>query len=303
MVSTLKAKFIGWATLLLLLLFFQGAYGVIGDCNNDGTKNISDATYVIAYLEGEGLPPVNYADCDCDGFPGVNIGDALQIIASLFDGASVFPWPGTDLIAPAAAGIMISGKVDGTISTRTFVFMNNPGALGGGFTLPFSFAAKPGEADLDCISITIGPQFSGVTSTIDNVGKTFRLNGPGIVIAATANWEVLGEVDFAPQAGGSAGSAVTVEPATVGRYFPLLLKEKAYSGIDFKRMLFPRFIPDAFATIGDVDSSGSINISDAVYLIAYIFSHGPRPSDPDGDGIPDCPPMTTRARGEVLQGE
>ena len=288
MVKTLRVEFIGWATCLLLLLLCGGAYGIIGDCNGDGVFDISDAVRVNAYLHGEELPPLNYADCDCDGFPGVNVGDALQI-ASVLSGASLFPWPGTDLMAPGNTGIMISGKVNGTTLTKTFVFINNPSVLDGGFTLPFSFAAKPGEADLDCISITINPVFAGITPEIDNIGKTFLLNGAMSSMPATTNWEVLCEVDFAPQAGGNSGSVVTVKPTTVGRYFPLLIKTRAYNGIDFRRMLFPRYVPDTFGTIGDANCDGSINISDAVYLIAFIFSGGHRPGDPDGDGVPDCP--------------
>jgi len=37
---------------------------------------------------------------------------------------------------------------------------------------------------------------------------------------------------------------------------------------------------------GDADCSGAID--DIVYLIAYIFSGGNAPCDPDGDSIPDC---------------
>jgi hypothetical protein len=289
MVSTFKTTLVGWATLLLLLVFCQRAYGVIGDCDNNGSITPMDAVYVLNYLEGTVPPPVNYADCDCDGFPGVNIADALQIIAHIFQSASLYAWPGADLIAPAKTSIMISGKVDGTTLTKTFIFINNPSALNGGLTLPFSFAAGPGEADLDCINITVGPLFSGVTSSIDNVGKTFRLNGANTTIVATANWEVLCEVDFALGAGGSQGNAVTVDPTTTGRYFPLLMTTMAYNGINYRRMLFPRFVPDTFGTIGDVNCDGMRNISDAVYLIAYIFSGGNPPGDPDGDGVPDCP--------------
>lgn len=39
---------------------------------------------------------------------------------------------------------------------------------------------------------------------------------------------------------------------------------------------------------GDTDCSGGTDIDDVVYLIAYIFSGGPAPCDPDGDTIPDC---------------
>ncbi len=40
-------------------------------------------------------------------------------------------------------------------------------------------------------------------------------------------------------------------------------------------------------TCGDADGEGTINIADAVYLIAYIFSHGPAPS-PLAAGDADC---------------
>jgi hypothetical protein len=39
---------------------------------------------------------------------------------------------------------------------------------------------------------------------------------------------------------------------------------------------------------GDADCDGIANITDAVYLIAYIFSDGPAPCDPNGDEVPDC---------------
>jgi hypothetical protein len=45
--------------------------------------------------------------------------------------------------------------------------------------------------------------------------------------------------------------------------------------------------PDPLAA-GDVNCDGSANITDAVYLISYIFAGGPEPCDPDGNGEPDC---------------
>jgi hypothetical protein len=38
----------------------------------------------------------------------------------------------------------------------------------------------------------------------------------------------------------------------------------------------------------DADCSGGVDIDDVVYLIAYIFSGGYAPCDIDGDGTPDC---------------
>ncbi|MFH2056370.1 MAG: FG-GAP-like repeat-containing protein [bacterium] len=39
---------------------------------------------------------------------------------------------------------------------------------------------------------------------------------------------------------------------------------------------------------GDANCDGVANITDAVYLIQYIFGGGPDPCDPDDDGMPDC---------------
>ena len=39
---------------------------------------------------------------------------------------------------------------------------------------------------------------------------------------------------------------------------------------------------------GDVNCDGTVNITDAVYLITYIFGGGPAPCDPDNDGEPEC---------------
>ncbi len=38
----------------------------------------------------------------------------------------------------------------------------------------------------------------------------------------------------------------------------------------------------------DVNCDGSISMSDVVYLIWHIFGTGSSPCDPDGDGLPDC---------------
>jgi polyhydroxybutyrate depolymerase len=41
-------------------------------------------------------------------------------------------------------------------------------------------------------------------------------------------------------------------------------------------------------SLGEVNCDGDVNVSDAVYLIAYIFSEGNPPCDTNGDSIPDC---------------
>ena len=39
---------------------------------------------------------------------------------------------------------------------------------------------------------------------------------------------------------------------------------------------------------GDVNCDGDVNVSDAVYIVNYIFVYGSAPCDTDGDEIPDC---------------
>jgi hypothetical protein len=39
---------------------------------------------------------------------------------------------------------------------------------------------------------------------------------------------------------------------------------------------------------GDVNCDGTCNVSDAVFIINYVFVGGNEPCDTDGDGIPDC---------------
>jgi hypothetical protein len=59
-----------------------------GDANGDGSVNVGDAVYLIAYVFSGGPPPTPYpicsgdANCDCS----VNVGDAVYIIAYVFTG-------------------------------------------------------------------------------------------------------------------------------------------------------------------------------------------------------------------------
>jgi hypothetical protein len=61
-----------------------------GDANNDGTVNVGDAVYIIAYVFKGGPPPLPYETCsgDANGDCQCNIGDAVYIIAYVFKGGS-----------------------------------------------------------------------------------------------------------------------------------------------------------------------------------------------------------------------
>ena len=59
---------------------------VCGDCNADGTANITDAVYLITYIFGGGPPPnpLESGDANCDG--SANITDAVYLIQYIFGG-------------------------------------------------------------------------------------------------------------------------------------------------------------------------------------------------------------------------
>jgi len=59
-----------------------------GDANSDGSKNISDAMYILNYVFIEGDPPnpIEIADVNCDD--KVNISDAYYIVNYAFSGGT-----------------------------------------------------------------------------------------------------------------------------------------------------------------------------------------------------------------------
>ncbi|NIP43170.1 MAG: hypothetical protein GWN61_10920 [candidate division Zixibacteria bacterium] len=71
----------------VITLFAVPAYaGPCGDANNDGSVNVSDATYIYNYvfLGGCEPNPMESGDCNCDGM--CNVSDAVMIINHVFVG-------------------------------------------------------------------------------------------------------------------------------------------------------------------------------------------------------------------------
>jgi uncharacterized Ntn-hydrolase superfamily protein len=56
-----------------------------GDANADGSANVGDAVYMIAYIFSGGPPPwpIDAGDANCDG--GNNVGDAVYLISYVFN--------------------------------------------------------------------------------------------------------------------------------------------------------------------------------------------------------------------------
>ena len=258
---------------------------VTGDCNGSGSTDIDDVVYLSAYLVG-GPPPPDRAVCDCDGFPGLNIGDVHQLLGYIFHGGSLYPPEGTDIMIPSTAKFLVLGRPDGVNVTEVDIYVNTPEAFHG-LSILYSFAPKDGEAELNCTEVDFtGSVASDLTAVIDNVNKIFSIQS-GVPALEADDRGILCTVSF--ELAGNSGDPVEILPTSTARVSPMLIAQEAYDGDDGERVYYPLFLSDWWALIGDCDCSGNVDIDDVVYLIAYIFSSGPAPGDPDGDGIPECP--------------
>ena len=59
-------------------------YGVYGDCNGDGSFNIADIVYLVAFIFGGGPAPKDYLHANFDGDDGVTIADVVYILNYMF---------------------------------------------------------------------------------------------------------------------------------------------------------------------------------------------------------------------------
>ena len=65
-----------------------------GDANNDLVVNVSDANFILTYLQyGTPVPPcANQADADDDGY--IMVADAVYLLNWLYAGGPAPPYPG-----------------------------------------------------------------------------------------------------------------------------------------------------------------------------------------------------------------
>lgn len=273
-------------TVALLLFSFVHVQAQPGDCDFSGAVNTADMVYLVNYLFAGGPVP-DLIDCDCDGFPGVNYGDLWQLTQGLFGAATLYPSPGTDYPIPSTVKFLALGQPDGTTITSASIVVDAPRQVDC-LLLSYSFAPRPGQATLNCTGVDFtGSVASGLASVIDNTAKTLTIHsGAPNTLPPTTNWRLFATANFA--LAGAPGTGVTLTPVSVAPTWPVLLAQAAYAGTNGIRVMIPIFVPFSLMNVGDADCSGSVDISDVVYLITYIFQGGPPPGDPNNDGIPDC---------------
>ena len=271
----LRNRVVLYFSILLMFAFASSVSGqpVIGDCNGDETVNVSDIAYIENYLEG--IYPTPPSSCDCDGFPGINIADAMQIKASVFADAELYAPPGHDVPVQSRVKIFCNKQVDGTADNQSIpIYINVPlDTEIEAFWLPFAYAAGDGQAELICDSISFdGTVVTGVDHYFNNTKKILTINSNAstpVIPGSTSG--LLCTAWFSQAAPGVNNDLILTNN---GRYWPMLLRKRYYEGVDGERIMFPEIIR---ARYGDVNTDGFANVSDAVWIVNYIFIGGPVP--------------------------
>ena len=256
------------------------AAAVPGDCNGDDRVNVSDAVMIVSWMFSGGAI-TNFMDCDCDGFPGINIGDIYQIYDYVyFGGAGPFAYPGEDYPVPSSVYFYYSKAIPenrDSFDVRITVDVPEDFDLEQ-FVLPFSFAQAPGssQAPLTCNWVDFdGTLFNdSIVTEINNTDKVIIFRGGGYpeVILSGGSKGLLCTVNFTS----GAGDPNFLKLTSVNKLWPMLFTKTSYDGINGTRVFLPGI---AGTPYGDVDCSGSVNVSDAIYIINYVFSGGPAPGD------------------------
>jgi hypothetical protein len=86
--------------------------GIRGDVNYDGSLNVADVTYLVAYLKGLGPAPPCFEEGDVNGNGSINVADVTYLVAYLKGLGPAPPPCGSKASAPA-------GKVQGDMSLNT----------------------------------------------------------------------------------------------------------------------------------------------------------------------------------------
>ena len=266
---------------VIITILSPHAAAVPGDCNNDGSANVSDAVMINNWMFFGGSL-VNPPDCDCDGFPGINLGDIHQIFNYIFgDHAEPVESPGYDYPVPSSIYFYYNKAVpENKDSFDVKITIDVPDDFDiAQFVLPFSFAQAPGssQAPLTCNWISFDGSVLNdfIVHDIDNASKTVILYSsaviPGYIISGGSKG-LLCTLNFTS----GAGDPNFLKMISVEFLWPMLFAKAGYDGTNGTRVFLPGVTRTPY---GDADCSGSVNVSDAVYIINYVFSGGPAPGD------------------------
>jgi hypothetical protein len=265
--------------LIILLGFGTSVWAVPGDCDGDTFLGMSDLIYLIEYLWNNGPLP-SMPDCDCDGFPGLNFGDQLHLSDVINSGATPYGYPGLDFLVLSNVELYYNEPVPGDLVSFTLnIYIDVPPEFDiHTYIIPFSFAPQSGtaQAPLTCNSIDFTGSVANILggAEIDNTNDIFILQSVGIITPAISGGAsgLLCSVNFTS----GAGTPNPITMTTTKTLQPMLFARNDYQGTDGVRIFLPAVIR---APYGDANCDGIANVSDAVWIVNYVFLGGPAPGD------------------------
>lgn len=296
---------------------------------NDGNDTFTDIHATIGG-SGEG-GAVSLGDCDNDGdldalIMSVSTNTSYATAVFRYDGDSTF----TDLeqmIDLFCCGDLAWGDYDNdndldfiaSAYSKTRIFQNESTSPNSAPGAPSSLSASVNDSDVTlswAAATDAQTQSSGLTYNI-RIGTT---SGGVDVLSPMAN-PATGLRQIAAFGNAYEATSKTIKNLPPGNYFwSVQAIDNSYAGSQFAtessftvgevsyvcgdanlddlanitdavyliQYIFSGGPAPVPAAAGDVNCDFSANITDAVYLIAYVFSGGPAPCDPDNNGEPDC---------------
>lgn len=285
----LEILFVCWVVSVLFGLgfFARTVVADLGDVNGDGRVFTSgDFTYLMQYLFENGPPPPNPMDADFDGTVGINLGDVLQLAEFFISGPVdcwVVPYTG---VGPSFSEIEFTFPIITSGGTEPFNvtvdLTDNPGPGLVGIVLTFSYQHQPGHVGVNLDSVdfagSIVPSEWTTQAYVDNVNKKALLllsapsNYPPLSSGTTGLIATLTFTRTENPSGDPTYLSPTVFPPT---HSPILVTAHCANwSPPLGRILIPKYVS---GKNGDVNCNGKVDIADIMYLINYLFIHGPLP--------------------------
>ncbi len=245
------------------------------DANSDGYINLSDAISVINFVHGNGSAPGRCADFD--SYDLLTIRDPISLLRIIFQSTATFSCvEHPKLIAAPTSEMSIHYEHiiqrDDTLATLRIYFTNNSDLTITDFNLPLSVRVAglvPASIVLNTAVSTFPSVSSRLIDSTTGVIQFLRLDAP----TAPGDYTICDiTVRVAPS---PVLRHVTLEYAEFGPYMTGVY-EPPNSACNYIMFLDdslnawrPELVPTCMC--GDADKNGQWTLSDAVFLLVYIF--------------------------------
>jgi len=307
---------------------------ICGDANSDGVVNLSDANYVRSYLFGGGAPPSPLESADVDECGSVNISDLAYLQEYIWgDGPEPCEGSVTCYLPTGDNAIILGCPVEGggysDDSVAIPVYLTSDTLLTA-FSVGFEYSTEDIEITSVDLTGSVIPESQHATLQVKTSSSE-----PEILIgwyeSPNPELERIPPQDsgllftmWAQIPGGTPEQSVDIDTTAIMPNTEILLSPLGGGSIkpDYVDcgtadliIVYPDYIcgdansdesvnvsdavwvvnyvfaggdpPDPLES-GDANCDGDVNVADSVWIINYVFADGNEPCDTDGDGGPDC---------------